>query len=67
MIAIQETELVAAAERGVEAFFHGIKKDHNPFTLTMFAARVRGDRAVRLCILAAAWWLGWDQASDVAH
>ena len=67
MIAIQETVLVAAAERGVEAFFHGIKKDHNPFTLTMFAARVRGDRAVLLCILAAGWWLVWDQASDVAH
>ena len=67
VIAIQETELVAAAERGVEAFFRGIKKDHNPFTLTMFAARVRGDRAVLLSILAAAWWFGWDQANDAAH
>ena len=65
VIVIQQTELVAAAERGADAFFRGIEKDHNPFTLTMFAARVRGDRAVLLCIQAAAWWVGWDQASSV--
>jgi hypothetical protein len=67
MITIQQTELVAAAERGAEAFFRGIKKDHNPYTLTMFAARVPGDRAVLLAILAAAWWVGWEQANDVGH
>ena len=63
VIVIRQTELVAAAGRGADAFFRGIKRDHNPFTLTMFAARVRGDRAVLLCVQAAAWWLGWDQAS----
>ena len=63
MIVIRQTELVAASESGVDAFFRGIEKDHNPFTLTMLAARVRGDRAVLLCIQAAAWWLGWEQAS----
>ena len=65
VIVIQKTELVAAAEMGADAFFRGIERDHNPFTMTMFTARVRGDRAVLLCIQAAAWWVGWDQASSV--
>jgi len=60
---LDHAELVAAARHGAEAFDRGIRRDHNPFALTMFAARVRGARAVLLCIQAAAWWVGWDDAA----
>ena len=60
---LDHAELVAAARHGSEAFDRGIRRDHNPFALTMFAARVRGARAVLLCIQAAAWWVGWDDAA----
>jgi hypothetical protein len=61
---VDHADLVAAARHGAEAFGRGIRRDHNPFALTMFVARVRGARAVLLCIQAAAWWVGWDEAAD---
>lgn len=60
---VDHADLVAAARHGSESFGRGIRRDHNPFALTMFAARVRGARAVLLCIQAAAWWVGWDDAA----
>lgn len=60
---VDHADLVAAARHGAEAFGRGIRRDHNPFALTMFVARVRGARAVLLCVQAAAWWVGWDDAA----
>ena len=60
---VDHADLVAAARHGAEAFGRGIRRDHNPFALTMFVARVRGARAVMLCVQAAAWWVGWDDAA----
>lgn len=62
MITIDKLELVNAALDGAEAQERGILRHHNPFALTAVVARVRGDRAMLLCVQAAAWWAGWDRA-----
>ncbi len=62
MITIDKLELVSAALHGADAHDRGILRHHNPFALTTVVARVRGKRAVLLCVQAAAWWAGWDRA-----